>query len=76
MDYNKNSKNKYVVLNTHSFTDNEVFGLVQSLNDKFELCCETRTNKGKKVIVIKNYEKFILLVDPYIIDEMRYKLPK
>lgn len=37
--------------------------------------CEVRSNKGKKVLVIKIYPVFISLVDPYIIPEMRYKLP-
>ena len=50
----------------------------QELTDKFSLNCEVRSNKGKKVIVIKSdsYPYFLKLVDPYIIPEMRYKLPK
>ena len=49
----------------------------QELSEKFTLNCEVRTNKGKKVIVIKSdsYPNFFKLVDPYIIPEMRYKLP-
>ena len=78
LDYNKNSKNRSVVLNTHSFTDLEVLKMSQELSEKFTLNCEIRTNKGKKVIVIKSdsYPNFFKLVDPYIIPEMRYKLPK
>jgi len=49
--------------------------MADQLTDKFNLESEIRSNKGKKIIVIKNYSVFIYLVDPYIISEMRYKLP-
>ena len=77
LDYNKNSKNKSVVLNTQSFTDLEVETMAEQLSSKFNLLCEVRSNKNKKVIVIKDasYPTFIYLVDPYLVDEMRYKLP-
>lgn len=77
LDYNKNSKNKSVVLNTQSFKDEEVGIMAQQLMDKFCLDCEVRSNKGKKVIVIKSasYSTFLSLIDPYILSEMRYKLP-
>jgi hypothetical protein len=47
------------------------------LKEKFLFNCEVRFNKGKKIIVIKSesYNKFLDLIDPYIIPEMRYKLP-
>lgn len=75
LDYNKNSKNKSVVLNTQSFTTKEVKAMASQLSEKFNLDCEIRSNKGKKIIVIKNYSVFISLVDPYILSDMRYKLP-
>lgn len=77
LDYNKNSKNKSVVLNTQSFKDEEVKIMSQQLVDKFNLDCEVRSNKGKKVIVIKSvsYPTFLSLIDPYILPQMRYKLP-
>ena len=77
LDYNKNSKNYSVVLNTHSFTDKEVYLMSEQLSNKFNLICETRSNKGKKIIVIKDtsYQTFYNLIDPYLISEMRYKLP-
>lgn len=43
LDYNKNSKNKSVVLNTHSFTTEEVEIMAKQLQEKFKLECE-----GKK----------------------------
>ena len=77
LDYNKNSKNQSIVLNTQSFTVLEVTKMSQELTEKFFLNCEVRSNKGKKVIVIKSnsFPDFFKLVDPYIIPEMRYKLP-
>lgn len=77
LDYNKNSKNKSVVLNTQSFTDFDVDNMCIELIAKFNLDCETRFNKNKKVIVIKSnsFPLFLSLIDPYILDEMRYKLP-
>ena len=77
LDYNKNSKNQSIVLNTQSFTDLEVERMALELSAKFSFNCEVRSNKGKKVIVIKSesFPEFIKLVNPYIIPEMRYKLP-
>lgn len=78
LDYNKNSKNRSVVLNTHSFTDLEVENLCDQLSNKFELLCEVRSNKNKKIIVIKDtsYPRFYQLINPYLLEEMKYKLPK
>lgn len=77
LDYNKNSSNKGVVLNTQSFEAREVKAMLKELSEKFNLDCEIRSNKGKKIIVIKSssYSTFLSLIDPYILPEMRYKLP-
>ena len=78
LDYNKNSKNRSVVLNTHSFTDLEVEKMYDKISDKFYLLCEVRSNKNKKIIVIKDtsYPRFYQLINPYLLEEMKYKLPK
>ena len=77
LDYNKNYKNKSIVLNTQSFTNIEVKNMSKELMEKFNLDCEVRSNKGKKVIIIKgsSYTLFRKITDPYIISEMKYKLP-
>jgi hypothetical protein len=77
LDYNKGSKNKSLVLNTQSFKEFEVISMAKELEKKFNLLTEIRSNKLKKVIIIKSqsYEKFISLTYPYIIPEMAYKLP-
>ena len=77
LDYNKNSKNKAIVLNTQSFTAEEVEKMAMQLGLKFNFDCEVRSNKGKKIIVIKSisYSNFLELTEPYIIPEMKSKLP-
>lgn len=79
LDYNKKPLsriNKSIVLNTQSFTEAEVNMMCLELIDKFNLKCEIRSNKGKKVIVIteESFPIFYDLVSPYIIPSMRYKL--
>jgi hypothetical protein len=54
LDYNKNSHNKSIVLNTQSFTEEEVTILNKELSNKFKLKTEIRINKNKYVIVIKS----------------------
>lgn len=77
LDYNKNSKNKGLVLNTHSFSKEEVDMMSIELNNKFDLNTSVRLNKNKNIIVINSdsYKKFIDLTYLYIIPSMRYKLP-
>lgn len=76
-DYNKNTQNKSVVLNTHSFTKEEVEIMSSELSDKFNLNISIRLNKNKSIIVINSnsYDKFLNIIDLYIISSMRYKLP-
>jgi hypothetical protein len=77
LNYNKNTKNKSVVLNTQSFTELEVANMSEQVSSKFNLLCEVRSNKNKKVIVIldSSYKTLYSLIDPYLVNEMRYKLP-
>jgi LAGLIDADG DNA endonuclease family len=78
LDYNINSNNLSVVLNTHSFTDKEVETMAIELGSKFSLKCSTRKNKGKSIIVIdsSSYTHFFNLIEKYLLPEMKYKLPK
>ena len=77
LDYNKNSKNKGLVLNTHSFSKEEVDLMSIELSNKFNINTFIRLNKNKSVIVIdsSSYKKFLDLTYSYIIPSMRYKLP-
>jgi hypothetical protein len=78
LDYNKNSKNRGLVLNTQSFTKNEVEQMIIELNNKFNLSTFMRMNKQKHIIVIpsSDFNKFYNLTFNYInpISCMRYKL--
>jgi len=77
LDYNKNSKNKGLVLNTPSYSKEEVDRMSIQLKNKFNLNTSVRSNKNKNVIVIdsNSNKKFIDLIYLYIIPSMRYKLP-
>jgi LAGLIDADG DNA endonuclease family len=77
LDYNKESKNQGLVLNTHSFTREEVESMSIELHEKFNLNTSVKLNKCKYVIIIKpeSYKTFMDLTNLYIIPEMRYKLP-
>jgi LAGLIDADG DNA endonuclease family len=77
LDYNKNTKNRGLVLNTHNFKKEEVEMMSIELNDKFDLDTSIRINKDKYVIIIKSdkYDKFKSLTHSYILPAMKYKLP-
>lgn len=62
LDYNKNSKNKSIVLNTHSFTDLEVINLANELSNKFKFNTEVRSNKGKKVCSASNKIRKLFII--------------
>jgi len=77
LDYNKNSKNKSIVLNTQSFTDLEVINLAEELHEKFKFITSTRNNKGKKIIVISgdSYSLFKDNINDFLVSDMKKKLP-
>jgi hypothetical protein len=76
LDYTKN-KGKGIVFNTHSFSEEEVKQMCIELKEKFNLNSKMKINKNKPIIMIsgRDYEKFLNLIDPFIISSMRYKLP-
>ncbi len=76
LSYGKN-KGKGIVLNTHSFTEKEVDNMIFNLITKFNFNCWKKLNKGKYIIVISghSYDKFFYLCSPFIISEMKHKLP-
>jgi len=76
MDYGPN-QGKGLVFNTHCFTLAEVTDLCNVLKENFDFKTWPKKNKGAYIVAIsgKDFEKFLDLVDPYIIPSMRYKLP-
>ena len=73
----KSKESKGLILNTQGFADECVLRLIEVLQLKFGLQCWKRRQKDGDQIYISghSFEKFVALVDPYIIPEMRYKIP-
>jgi hypothetical protein len=73
----KSSQSKSVILNTHCFDQQEVERLALCLRDHFGLeAAPRRQPDGLQVYVSgRSFEIFSAMVDPYVIAEMRYKLP-
>lgn len=74
----KSKESKGVILNTQGFTIDEVKKLALILNEKFDLDAWKRKQKDGCQIYISgySYEKFIEIVDEWIIPSMRYKIPE
>ena len=51
--------------------------MATQLSNKFNLLTEVRSNKNKKIIVIKDesYNTLYELMIPYLINDLSYKLP-
>lgn len=65
------------IINTHSFTREEVEYLCSVLEQKFQLKAWSRQQKDGVQIYIsaKSAEKLKAILEPYILPVMRYKLP-
>jgi surface antigen len=74
----KSSQSKGVILNTHCFSLQEVERLATCLSDYFGLqVAPRRQPDGVQLYVSgRSFETFSALVEPYIIPEMRYKVPQ
>lgn len=70
-------KGKQIHLHTHAFTLTEVKMLCNSLITVFALKAAVKPNKGAFIVLISghSYEKFLELVNPFIVPSFRYKLP-
>lgn len=74
---NKSKESKAVIFNAQCFTLNEIEYLIKHLKTKFALQAKPRKQKEGYQIYIsgKSFETFVEIVSPYLIQEMRYKLP-
>ena len=72
----KSKESKGVILNTHAFYRSEIERLVRALESVFGLQAKERKQKHGYQIYISghSYERFKELVEPYVIESMRYKL--
>lgn len=73
----KSKESKGIILNTEGFKKSEVERLIRVLGSKFSLEASLRKQRDGYQIYVsgRSYERFIELVEPYVIEEMRYKLP-
>lgn len=73
----KSSQSKGVIFNTQGFPANDVDRLIGVLGDEFELDSKRRRqSEGWQIYVSgHSFETFRDLVEPFMIDAMRYKLP-
>lgn len=73
----KDRNAKAVILNTQGFTQSDVARLAQTLSEKFALETYLRRQAEGYQVVIRgaSLERFLELTEPYLIPEMRYKLP-
>jgi len=74
----KSKRHKGIFLNTQGFSENDVRKLQKVLKNKFGISSTTRKEKNGKQIYLggKSGEKFIVLIRPYIISSMQYKIPR
>ncbi len=72
----KSSESKGVLFNTHAFSSDDVNRLVEILKG-FDLRAQMRRQSDGIQIYVSgaSYERFVELVDPYVIEAMRYKVP-
>jgi hypothetical protein len=73
----KSCQSKGVIFNTQGFERSEVERLADVLRTRFELQGWIRhQSDGEQIYVSgRSYERFVKLIDPYLITEMRYKVP-
>jgi hypothetical protein len=66
-----------VLFNTHAFSSDDVDRLVEVLKT-FGLLARTRKQSDGIQIYLSgaSYERFVELVNPYVIEAMRYKVPQ
>lgn len=71
-------KSRAVLLNTQGFSTRDVQRLTNVLMDKFGVEAKLRRQKEGMQILIpgSSLERFVELIDPYLIADMQYKLPK
>ena len=74
----KSGQSKGVIFNTHGFSCEDVQRLIAVLQESFQLHASIRHQKDGDQIYVsgRSYERFRQLVDPFVINEMRYKIPQ
>jgi len=73
----KSNESKGVILNTHGFDEADVTRLCEVLKQNFNLEAKPRKQRDGIQIYISgdSFERFLEVVEPFIIAEMKYKIP-
>ena len=73
----KSSESKGVLFNTHAYQPDEINTLIAVLRE-FGLGAKQRMQTDGAQIYVsgRSFERFVELVDPYVIEAMRYKVPQ
>lgn len=73
----KSRQSKAVILNTQAFPLPDIQRLIGALASHFQLAAKPRHQSDGYQIYIsgRSFERFCELVDPFVIPEMRYKVP-
>jgi hypothetical protein len=74
--YNQDYQRKGLVFNTQGFLKPHVEILCQGLHERYGFDCWLKPNKKGFIIVLSgtSYTDFMHIVNPYILDSMRYKV--
>jgi hypothetical protein len=74
----KSKETKALILNTHSFSKGDLQVLIEAINSKFGILMRIRKQKDGNQLYIPSAEvdKFISIINPHVIDSMRYKFEK
>ncbi len=73
----KSAESKGVVLNTQAYEPIDVGRLIEVLRSRFGLQAKIREQSdGPQIYVAgRSYERFSELIEPFVLEEMRYKVP-
>lgn len=72
----KSSESKGVLFNTHAYESHEIRRLIEILSRFGLVASERRQSDGIQIYVSgRSYETFVELVNPYVLEAMRYKVP-
>ncbi len=73
----KSSESKGILFNTHAFQSDEITRLTGVMNEFGLAAKERHQTDGTQIYVSgRSYERFVELVDPHVIEAMRYKVPQ
>lgn len=65
-----------LVFNTQGFTFPEARILSENLNSTFDFNTGVKQKKAAHSYILKKYKEIMNIISPYIIDSMKYKLPR